>query len=119
VHHHWRLRLERRRCDASRRAGIRRVYACGEREGKEEGEKSGWMRFRRGGMRVVGVVGGRWVHWWIVLGGRKRGAGGGGEGRAGVGGGGLSRGERREFELGMVDWLGSLVVEFGEGVICV
>lgn len=41
VHHHCRLRLERRGCDASRRVGHRRVYACGERER----EKSGWMRF--------------------------------------------------------------------------
>lgn len=80
MHHHCRLRLERRRCDARRRVGHRRVYACGEREVKEEGEKSGWMRFRKGGMRVVG---GRWVHWWIVLGGRKRGAGGREEERAG------------------------------------
>lgn len=45
VHHHCKLRLERRRCDASRRVGHRRVYACGERGGKAEGEKSGWIRF--------------------------------------------------------------------------
>lgn len=54
VHHHRRLRFESRRCDARRRAGIRRAYVSGEREGKEQAEKSGWMRFRRGGIWVEG-----------------------------------------------------------------
>lgn len=110
MHHHCRLRLERRRCDARRRVGHRRVYACGEREVKEEGEKSGWMRFRKGGDAgggwevgaLVDCAGGEEEgRWW-----ERR-----GEGWVGVG---LRRVERWGLEVGMVDWLGSLA----EGVVC-
>jgi len=109
VHHHCRLRLERRRCDARRRVGERRVYVLREREGKEEREKSGWMRFCKGGMRVLG---GRWVHWWIVLGGRKRGVDGAREGRGGWTGDGGRRVERSGLRV--ADRLGSLAM----GVVC-
>lgn len=58
------------------------------------------MRVRRGG---IGVLGGRWVHRWIVRGGRKR--GGGGEGM--VGAGGCDDGRRwGEGEAGGCGWVG-------------
>jgi hypothetical protein len=95
--------------------GVGGCMLSGRGRGRRRGEE--WVdAVSKGGIRVVG---GRWVHWWIVLGGRKRGGGGDGNGDGdgdGDGGGWEGVGRRRveRFGVGMVDWLGSLA----EGVVC-
>lgn len=46
--HQAKVRGEVRRREARRRAGARRAWWVGERVGKLEGEKSGWIGLRRG-----------------------------------------------------------------------